>query len=160
MITAGMFLIVEVYLTQSGTISTTEHSMYIVSLTITSTVTASFITIQIRKLLLKQVDRSVADFVDGNNGSQNLESLNKRWQTILGIESSSTIIYLATGLITAALVASFSPSTTFREYTFLSALPLGPNRCVEGWLVEKPAHVALLTQITVLLCIQQQLVPH
>lgn len=149
-ITCGVTIIVfvEVYLTHWGTYSTTEHSIYIVALTITSTLLASFITNQIRKLLLMQVDHKLTNFTGPE--SQNFEYLNRRWQTILGIESlfikvghpQIAIIYLATGLITTALVASFSPSTTIRQYPFLSVLPLGPNRCVAGWLPSKPAKVA------------------
>ena len=150
-ITAGVVAIVFVhlYLTSSGTYSGTEHSLYI-ALTITSTGTATFITNQIRELLLKQIDRGIADSVNGIRASQDFENLNKRWQTILGIENIFTkvrhpqiaIIYLVTGLITTALVASLSPIATVRQYAFLSTLPLGPNRCVDGWLLEKPAHVA------------------
>lgn len=138
---------VEVYLTHSGTYSTTEHSIYIVALTITSTLLASLITNQIRNLLLSQVDRRLTHYIDVE--SQRFENLNGRWQTILGIESAFTkighqqivIIYTATGMITTALIASFSPITTVREYPFLSVLPLGPNRCVTGWLPSRPGHV-------------------
>ena len=148
MLAGGVIAIVfvEVYLTHWGIFSTTQHSLYIVALTVTSTVLATFITNQIRMLLLQQIDSDLA----AGHESRRFEMLNKRWQTILGIESLFTkvahpqiaMVYIVTGLITTALVASFSPSATFRQYPFSSVLPLGPNRCVSGWLPSKPEDVA------------------
>ena len=142
------------YLTTSGEFSTGAHDGYIVTLTILSTIFAMSITVQIRALLLRQVDEKLNTLRTSGGPrlteSEEFRNLDGRWQTILSIEKFTekfrhpriALLYLTTGLITTSIVASFSLSTTTREYSFKSVLPLGPNRCILGWTPSMPAHEA------------------
>jgi hypothetical protein len=136
----------EPYITIAGALSTDSHTSYTLLLAMASTLIASFITGQIRQLLLRQIDASLDSDDDTNLNERALIPVSRfalldgRWQTILTMSSVAekfrhpriAIVYLVTGLISSTLITAFSPNNTVRQYPFSSVLPLGPNRCVVG----------------------------
>lgn len=120
------------HLTTSGVYSTEQRAIYITVTTILATIFTAFVTSQIQKLLLLQVDS------DLEASPSDIERLNRRWRTVLGIGSLTDrarnilvgVAYLFTSLITTAIVASFTPSTTTRSFPYNPEIPLGPNICV------------------------------
>ncbi|KAF3919442.1 hypothetical protein ABW21_db0209343 [Orbilia brochopaga] len=106
-------------LTESGVYNSYQRTAYATILTIISTLCTLFITTQIRFLWIEHVD--VLLTADLNNA----KVLDRTWRTALGISSIPEMLrnldvqltYLFAGLVTTAMVASFTP-TTFQVAKF------------------------------------------
>jgi len=120
------------HLTMSGVYSTKQRAIYVTVTTLLATLFTAFITAQVQKLLLQQIDRDLAAT------PSDIERLNRRWRAVLGIGSLTdrtrniliVVVYLVTGLITTAIAASFTPNTSTRSFPYSVGIPLGPNICV------------------------------
>jgi len=120
------------HLTTSGVYSTKQRAIYVTVTTLLATIFTALVSAQIQKLLLRQVDSDLAA------SPSDIEGLNRRWRTVLGIGSLADrtrniligVVYLFTGLITTAIVASFTPNTSTRSFPYSLGIPLGPNICV------------------------------
>jgi hypothetical protein len=128
-------------LTTAGGYTTSQHAVYITITTIVATLFTAAVESTTRKLLLMRVDRALSR-------GDNVKRLDGKWRALLGLAGLSerarnfqiTIIYFCTGLITTAIVASFSPATTERTYPYTPAIPYGPGLC---GAVLSPAEVAI-----------------
>jgi hypothetical protein len=127
------------YLTASGLYSSTQHAVYVTILTILATLLAGFVASQVQNLLLQRIDYQLVT-LSNSSARRNLEAINGRWQTVLQManvretlhNSPIKITFLIVGLVTTAIVAGFSPSTTSRVFPFNPIIPLGPNtHCVD-----------------------------
>ncbi|KAJ6262437.1 hypothetical protein Dda_3245 [Drechslerella dactyloides] len=100
-------------LTEFGVYNSYQHTVYATVSTIISTLCTLFITTQIRFLWIEHVDVLLTANLD------NAKTLDRTWRTALGISSISDMLhnlhvqltFLLAGLITTALVASFTPTT-------------------------------------------------
>lgn len=156
--TAAIVLVAftNLYLTTSGPFSSDTHTLYILALSIISTLLSAFIASQARLLFLRQIDRRLYNATSSDRqvlvSSPDFGNIDRRWKVILAVSTllekfrhpRIAIVYLLTGLTTSAIIAAFSPSVTLRPYPFTPILPLGgdSDRCVPGELPSKPMHVA------------------
>jgi hypothetical protein len=120
-------------LTTSGGYTAAQHAAYIIITTIFATLFTTIVRSYTRKLFLMKIDVALAH-------GANLEQLNTWWRSVLGLASvvertrnlHVALAYLCTGLITTVIVASFSPSTTTRSYSYNPAISYGPGLCGEA----------------------------
>jgi hypothetical protein len=127
-------------LTTSGGYTAAQHAAYITITTIFATLFTTIVSSYTGKLFLMRIDVALAH-------GANLEQLNARWRSVFGLASviertrnlHVALVYLCTGLITTAIVAIFSPSTTTRSYSYSPAISYGPGLCGE---VLTPSQVA------------------
>lgn len=128
------------YLTTSGLYNTTQRAIYITGTTIIATLLTLFITTQIQDLLLRRIDNTIQQSAIINRQwlqSSQFKAVNASWRTVLGISSllekarnlPIEFIYLLTGLITTAIVTSFTPSVTTRLFPYSPTIPCGPSPC-------------------------------
>lgn len=110
-------VVTPIYLTSSGPYSTKQHTIYITTTTLLATTFTAFITSQVRKLLLRQIDGEL-------HNAYGIRSLNKRRRVILKIGSpvesvrypAIAMIYLLASLVTTAVVAGLTPDLRTRSF--------------------------------------------
>jgi hypothetical protein len=126
------------YLTTSGLYSSTQRAVYVTLTTVLATLIAAFVASQLQHLLLQRIDRQLASVSNTEEGIK-LKALDAQWQAVLNVAGVRDtlhnipikITFLVVGLITAAIVAGFTPSTTIRVFPYNPVIPLGPNtHCV------------------------------
>lgn len=128
------------YLTSSGPYNTTQRAIYITSTTILATLFTLFITTQIQDLLLRRIESTIQQSAIIKQQwvqSSEFKAINGSWRTVLGISSLREkarnlpieFIYLLAGLITTAIVTSFTPSLTVRLFPYSPTIPFGPSPC-------------------------------
>jgi len=138
--TAALITIVftTTYLTTSGLYSSTQRALYVTLSTVLATLIAAFVASQLQHLLLQQIDHQLASVSNAEEGI-NLKALDARWQAVLKVAGFRDtfhhipikVTFLIVGLITTAIVAGFTPSTTIRVFPYNPVIPLGPNaHCV------------------------------
>jgi hypothetical protein len=119
-----------IYLTSHGPYSTKQHTIYVTATTILATVLTGFITSQVQKLLLRQVDEALQEALD-------LKQLSRRWRVILKIADlvenvpyvGIVILYLLASLITTAIVAGLTPDLKTRSFPYHPRISHGPSDC-------------------------------
>jgi hypothetical protein len=129
-------LLTPIYLTTYGVYSTKQHAIYVTGTTILATLFTSFVSSQIQKLLLYKLDDHLRQEATRPRRS-GLVSLTRRWQAILrigklvdrGRHLPIALSYILAGLITTAIVATFSPSQTTRLFPYSLKIPHGPQQC-------------------------------
>ncbi|KAH7401323.1 hypothetical protein BKA66DRAFT_436476 [Pyrenochaeta sp. MPI-SDFR-AT-0127] len=104
-------------LTHYGTYNGKARAAYTAVSTIIATSITMFIMSQIRNLMIRDIDVQLT-----KGEATRLQQLGERWRTILGVASLMEIVrnskvqlsFIGVGLITAALVSAFTPTTTTR----------------------------------------------
>jgi len=106
-------------LTNTGTYSGWQRAVYATVSTILASILTTFVTSEIRMLWVLLVDQGLYE----PQSTERLLKLSSKWRAVLSVGSISEMLdnwhielsYIATGLITTAIVASFTPTQAVRQ---------------------------------------------
>lgn len=137
-------VLVPIRLTSMGPLSGNMRTLYATGITVLATLYTTFLIRQLRALLLLGVDRHL-------KSQKSVKFVDPKWRTVMGTASlteqignlHSTLLLLAAGLSTAAIVGALVPTQTTR--TVLHEIPL-PNDdsylCASTYSQQEGAQIA------------------
>ncbi|KAK3356387.1 hypothetical protein B0T25DRAFT_629795 [Lasiosphaeria hispida] len=131
------------YLSSIGTLGETPRQLYIQGTTFLATILTGFVSSQAQTLLLRDFDSHLSATAHGQRSQPNLDTISKKWRTILRVSSLRETwtrwsrfgifaTYFFIGLMTTAIVTSLSPTVSTRREQYPQAIFNGLSSVVEN----------------------------
>jgi len=120
-----------IYILESGLLTNTQRSGYVLGITLSATLVTMFITSAIQGLLAKRLDSEL----EARGSLSTITRLNRQWRAILNVDTffskfqafSIHARYWVAALITTIVTASLNPTPTMREFPYSQNIRDGPS---------------------------------
>ena len=130
-----MVTLIPIYLRPWGLISATQRTIYVAITTVLATLISGFLASQVQKLLLLDINKQLQQW-EHNAESELPPSLNRRWRNVLKTggffekfrNPGIMVTYTFVSLIVTAIVTSFNPNTTTRNFSYSQKVFNGVSR--------------------------------